>query len=237
MSDEGDKFKVKAKAKAKNDVQGFSKAFRALRALTRQSKRPGAGGSSGSSRPSRGSPVAKVGGSQQRCSVRLTYAKNKGDGQWAAHGKYIARESASLETELEKVSQAEQAAELAQQQASEMLETDQPTLTPEEIANGNPGRSDIPGGRYDIDPARADAGRISALHKPYLSQYQREGAPRSINSVRGLSSIGVVHFPAGLKCFCRVMHLVTWSKEEPNDLTHCDGEIMANLERMEKANK
>lgn len=43
--------------------------------------------------------------------------------------------------------------------------------------------------------------------------------------------------PAGLKCFCRVMHLVTWSKEEPNDLTHCDGEVMANLERMEKANK
>lgn len=195
MSDEGDKFKVKAKARAKNDVQGFSKAFRALRALTRQSKRPGTGGSSGSSRPSRGSPVAKAGGSQQRCSVRLTYAKNKGDGQWAAHGKYIARESASLETELEKVSQAEQAAELAQQQASEMLETDQPTLTPEEIANGHPGRSDIPGGRYDIDPARADAGRISALHKPYLSQYQREGAPRSLNSVRGLSSIGVVHFP------------------------------------------
>ena len=141
MSDEGDKFKVKAKAKAKNDVQGFSKAFRALRALTRQSKRPGAGGSSGSSRPSRGSPVAKAGGSQQRCSVRLTYAKNKGDGQWAAHGKYIARESAALETELEKVSQAEQAAELAQQQASEMLEPDQPTLTPEEIANGHPGRS------------------------------------------------------------------------------------------------
>lgn len=43
--------------------------------------------------------------------------------------------------------------------------------------------------------------------------------------------------PAGLKCFCRVMHLVSWSKEEPNELTHCDGEVMASLERAVKANK
>lgn len=41
--------------------------------------------------------------------------------------------------------------------------------------------------------------------------------------------------PAGVKCYCRVMHLVTWSKEEPNDLTHCDGEVMANLERLKAA--
>ena len=195
MSDEGEKFKIKAQAKAKNDVQGFSKAFRSLRALTRQSKQNRSGSSSGSSRPSRGFPVAQVGSSQQRCSVRLTYAKNKGDGQWAAHGKYIARESAALEADLEQASQVEQDAELAQQQASGMLEIYQPTLIQEEIENGNPGRPGIPRGRYDIDPERADAGRISALHKPYLSQYQREGAPQSLNSVRGLSSLGVVQFP------------------------------------------
>ena len=40
--------------------------------------------------------------------------------------------------------------------------------------------------------------------------------------------------PAGVKCYCRVMHLVTWSTEEPNELTHCDGEVMVNLERAQQ---
>lgn len=35
----------------------------------------------------------------------------------------------------------------------------------------------------------------------------------------------------GVKCYCRTMHLVTWSNEEPNTLTACDGEVVANLER------
>ncbi len=29
------------------------------------------------------------------------------------------------------------------------------------------------------------------------------------------------------KCYCRVMHLVTWSTAEPNTLTACDGQVMA----------
>jgi hypothetical protein len=31
----------------------------------------------------------------QRCAVRITYTKNKVAGQWRAHGRYIARESAT----------------------------------------------------------------------------------------------------------------------------------------------
>ncbi len=38
----------------------------------------------------------------------------------------------------------------------------------------------------------------------------------------------------GVKCFCRVMHLITWSSEEPNAMTACDGEVMANLARLEE---
>ena len=26
-----------------------------------------------------------------------------------------------------------------------------------------------------------------------------------------------------VKCYCRVLFLVTWSSEEPNQITHCDG--------------
>src|SRR5882762_649912 len=33
----------------------------------------------------------------QRCAVRVTYAKNTTKGQWRAHGRYIARESATHE--------------------------------------------------------------------------------------------------------------------------------------------
>ncbi|EGQ8186719.1 conjugal transfer protein TraH [Vibrio parahaemolyticus] len=29
--------------------------------------------------------------------------------------------------------------------------------------------------------------------------------------------------PTEVKCYCRVMFLVTWSTTEPNDITQCDG--------------
>ncbi len=47
-----------------------------------------------------GSPVPRVHRSHyQRCAVRLTYSPNRVTGQWAAHGRYIARESATRPTE------------------------------------------------------------------------------------------------------------------------------------------
>lgn len=38
----------------------------------------------------------------------------------------------------------------------------------------------------------------------------------------------------GVKAFCRVMHLIVWSSEEPNAMTACDGEVMANLQRAQE---
>lgn len=32
--------------------------------------------------------------------------------------------------------------------------------------------------------------------------------------------------PAEVKCYCRVMFLVTWSSKEPNQITNCDGEFL-----------
>lgn len=34
--------------------------------------------------------------------------------------------------------------------------------------------------------------------------------------------------PKEVKCFCRVMHLITWSTAEPNELTNCDGLALAS---------
>src|SRR5436853_230200 len=41
--------------------------------------------------------VAQSASFKQRCAVRVTYSKNKMPGQWKAHGRYIARESATHE--------------------------------------------------------------------------------------------------------------------------------------------
>lgn len=32
--------------------------------------------------------------------------------------------------------------------------------------------------------------------------------------------------PTELKCYCRVMFLVTWSSQAPNQITHCDGTFL-----------
>ena len=93
MDDDSPDFKLKAKARVRDDTAGFAKAFRTLRTLLRQSK--GKGGGGGGGRATRGAPIRTTQGCMQRCSVRVTYARNKGDGQWAAHGRYLARDSAT----------------------------------------------------------------------------------------------------------------------------------------------
>ena len=32
--------------------------------------------------------------------------------------------------------------------------------------------------------------------------------------------------PAEVKCYCRVMFLITWSPQEPNQMTACDGALL-----------
>ena len=32
---------------------------------------------------------------------------------------------------------------------------------------------------------------------------------------------------AEVKCYCRVMFLITWSSKEQNQITHCDGEFLS----------
>ena len=184
------KVKVTANAKPKNDSQGFAKAFRSLRNIVSQSKKAGSGGSNRSSRPSRGAPTVKVGTSMQRCSVRVTYANNKGDGQWGAHGKYIARESASLENQIES--------------APAQMGEEKELTTQEEISNEQPGREpeSFGAGRVTgIEPSSRDRilrnGRDSALYKPYIGEhYERGLAPKSINSLRSLSGISLARIGA-----------------------------------------
>jgi hypothetical protein len=36
--------------------------------------------------------------------------------------------------------------------------------------------------------------------------------------------------PAEVKCYCRVMFLVTWSSKEPSEITNCDGEFLGQAQ-------
>ena len=36
--------------------------------------------------------------------------------------------------------------------------------------------------------------------------------------------------PTEVKCYCRVMYLITWSTAEPNTLTNCDGQFLGQEE-------
>jgi len=51
----------------------------------------------------------------QRCAIRVTYLKNKTRGQWKAHGRYLARESATFKNDAEAVgfSRENEAADIA----------------------------------------------------------------------------------------------------------------------------
>ena len=74
---------------------------------------------------------------------------------------------------------------------------------------------------------------------PHAEPYVSPTLHRLASHLRPKESTVCEHCPAsvwfsgveGVKAYCRVMHLVSWSSEEPKALDSCDGEVMANLER------
>lgn len=90
ISDEDREFRLRpGKPKASRtggSGAGWTPGFRMLMHYARQSRGMNRPGSSGG-RP--GVPH------RQRCAVRITYLKNRTQGQWRAHGRYLERESAA----------------------------------------------------------------------------------------------------------------------------------------------
>jgi len=72
---------------------GWATAFKTVMHYARMSRRMARGGE-----PVGGRAANRF---SQRCAVRLTYSSNRISGQWKAHGKYIARDSATKETAVE----------------------------------------------------------------------------------------------------------------------------------------
>src|SRR5579859_5381229 len=72
------------------EVQVWASAFRRIQIMLRAGRRASKRLSAAARRSSYVTPPHI-----QRCSVRITYSKNKGPGQWKAHGRYLERESAT----------------------------------------------------------------------------------------------------------------------------------------------
>lgn len=71
-----------------DESRTWSKSFQRIMHLARMTTKPSGHASSG------GGPAIRTKPHYQRCAVRVSYSPNRVRGQWAAHGRYIARESA-----------------------------------------------------------------------------------------------------------------------------------------------
>jgi type IV secretory pathway VirD2 relaxase len=100
MSDNRSQFEIKVprrSTKKRDDILLVSSAYRrAIRLLHASNcKKPLGKSSSRGKAKGRGLPNSSPMHHLQRASIRLTYARNMSDGQWGAHGRYLARESAN----------------------------------------------------------------------------------------------------------------------------------------------
>ena len=94
-SDEDGKFRLlphRPPKGGKNESHAWSTALKTVFRYASSSARRHTSGHSGGSALRPGKQF------HQRCAVRVTYSKNKIPGQWRAHGRYIARESAARDT-------------------------------------------------------------------------------------------------------------------------------------------
>ncbi|MBS1984363.1 MAG: hypothetical protein JST16_09325 [Bdellovibrionales bacterium] len=74
----------------RDESKSWSSAFKGLMRIARMtSSRKPSSSTSSAARPRKAH--------KQRCAIRVTYSPNQVRGQWAAHGRYIARESANSE--------------------------------------------------------------------------------------------------------------------------------------------
>lgn len=85
------------KRQNQNEAKTWAKAFKNLIHIVRMTSRRSASTPSSKARPRRGQRGQSS--YRQRCAVRITYSGNCVKGQWAAHGRYLIRDSATQSAE------------------------------------------------------------------------------------------------------------------------------------------
>ncbi len=65
--------------------------------------------------------------------------------------------------------------------------------------------------------------QVPSISSPTLDQLDKTRRPEPATICEGCPNSVWFSSPTEVKCYCRVMYLVTWSSEEPNRITGCDG--------------
>jgi hypothetical protein len=86
-----------------------------------------------------------------------------------------------------------------------------------------PGTRPEPGGRAR---RRTRFSAAAVIGSPTLDALDESRRPKASTVCEHCPNSVWFASPAEVKCYCRVMFLVTWSSKEPNQITHCDGEFL-----------
>lgn len=69
----------------------------------------------------------------------------------------------------------------------------------------------------------SDLAGIASGGSPTLAQLDRARRPKEHTACEDCPNSVWFASPTDVKCYCRVMYLVTWSTKDPNRITVCDG--------------
>lgn len=71
---------------------------------------------------------------------------------------------------------------------------------------------------------------VPGIGSPALQQIERSRRPDPSTICETCPASLWFVSPDRVRCYCRIMHLVVWSTDEPNVLTNCDGPSIASQE-------
>jgi hypothetical protein len=80
---------------------------------------------------------------------------------------------------------------------------------------------ELPSAHYGTEPEPNEAG--AEVASPTLQQLEASRRPKVSTVCETCRNSVWFTTPAEVKCYCRVMYLITWSNKEPTQFTGCDG--------------
>ena len=77
-----------------------------------------------------------------------------------------------------------------------------------------------------LEPEREPAHEPATVASPTLDALDASRRPKAATVCETCPNSVWFASPTELKCYCRVMFLVTWSSTTPHEITHCDGAFL-----------
>ena len=70
-----------------------------------------------------------------------------------------------------------------------------------------------------------------SVESPTLAALEATRRPKQKTACEACLNSVWFSSPEEVKCYCRVMYLVAWSSQAPNQITHCDGRYLGQAEQ------